>query len=301
MSKTQNLKTETAKHLPLTSETLAQLDADISALAAEARELSDDFRVGDDLRFKKGEWSKVVDDHKRNIGSTATFVVDMLSYKRGWIKWVDRRPVFKAIGRPVDGFVSPTRDRLGDNDKNGWPRDAKGEPQDPWQEHFSIVMRDLSDDRLCTWTTTGYYGPKALGKLLDEYVRKQKQHPGLYPVALLLSETKPSTNFGDVEAPLLKIVDWKPFGEGAAPPGLRNLPPPPLPQAQQVLPPPKPSKPSLGDDIDDESPFSVRAVSPPRSAAKWSDRTRSFVPVPDIRRATARWRSGSTRARRTDF
>jgi hypothetical protein len=230
------------------------VDADLAALAAEARELMDDIRVGDDLRFKKGKWAKAIGDEEIEITGTITFVVDVRSYKRGWIKWVDRKPVTKILGRPVDGFASPVRSRLGDNDEKHWPRDNKGVPQDPWQENFLVVMRDLSDDRLCTFTTTSWFGSKALGALLGAYVRDQKKHPGLDPVVLLSSETKPTTNYGDVSAPVLTVVDWQPFGERASPPGT-PLSQPPLPVVQQVLPPPsKPAK-KLGDEMDDEIPF----------------------------------------------
>jgi hypothetical protein len=241
------MKTQPATELPVVA-TLAQLDADVAALAAEARELSDSFRVGDDLRFKKGAWTKIVGDDDIEIGDTTTFAVDMLSYKRGWIEWRDRKPVRKIIGRPVDGFVSPMRDRLGDLDESKWPRNNKGEPQDPWQENFSVVMRDHGDNRLCTFTTTSYYGSRALGALLKIYTDNVKKHPGMMPVVLLLSETKATQSFGDVEAPLFKVVDWEPFGDGASPPGMK-MPVPELPKVQQVLPPPKTK---LGDD---EIPF----------------------------------------------
>ena len=232
---------------PHTTETLAQLDADVAALAAEARDLTDDVRVGDDLRFKKGKWRKIVGGDETPIGTTTPFVVDVRSYKRGWIKWLDRKPVYKAIGRPIDGFVSPMRERLPDRDESQWPRDARGLPQDPWQENFLIVMRDLNDDRLCTWTTTSWYGSKALGALLNKYTREVGKHPGKMPVVVLSSETKTTQNFGDVEAPVLTVVDSQPFGDGAAPPGMK-LPPPALPPVQQVLLP-------VSEDMSDEIPF----------------------------------------------
>ena len=191
-------------------------------------------------------------DEETKIGATTTFAADMRSYKRGWIKWADRKPVFKAIGRPIDGFVSPTRDRLPDRDENRWPRDARGIAQDPWQENFSIVMRDLGDGRLCTFTTTSWYGSKALGALLNVYVRDSKKHPDQMPVVLLSSETKSTMSYGDVEAPVFTVVDWQPFGDGAAPPGMRNLPPPSLPPVQELLPP---YQQKAGGDMDDEIPF----------------------------------------------
>lgn len=118
------MTTDIQTQLPIDQTT----DADMAALAAEARELDDDFRVGDDLRFVKGDWLKKVDDKESEITSTMPFTVDMLSYKRGWICWRNKKPIYKIIGRPIDGFVSPTRDRLGDQDQRNWPKTAGAKP-----------------------------------------------------------------------------------------------------------------------------------------------------------------------------
>ena len=83
-------------------------DADLAALATEARDLNDDTRVGDDLKFTRGKWAQIVGDEKTEISATVPFVVDVLSYRRGVIKWEDRKPTFKIIGRPIDDFVSPS-------------------------------------------------------------------------------------------------------------------------------------------------------------------------------------------------
>lgn len=185
------------------------------------------------------------------------FVVDIRSYRRGWIKWQDRKPVFKLLGRPIDSFVSPVRDRLGDLDKNRRPRNNKNEPIDPWQEHFSIVMRDVTTNDFVTSTTTSWFGQEALGALLTAYLRDRKQHPGLSPVVLLSSEDKPTANYGDVSAPVLKLVDWQ-VGDDAAPPGSRTKAPPLLPSVQELLPPAQPGKRQTRGipDMNDEIPLS---------------------------------------------
>jgi hypothetical protein len=71
------------------------------------------------------------------------------------------------------------------------------------------------------------------------------------PVVLLSSETKETADYGDVEAPVLKVVHWQAFGPDAALPGT-PLPQPEFPKAQELLPPP--NKP-IGDDMDDSIPF----------------------------------------------
>jgi hypothetical protein len=234
-------------------------NADLAALSAEANELVGDVRVGDDLRFTKGKWAKFLDDDtKQEIGKTASFCIDLRSYKRGWIEWRDQKPVRKIIGRPIDGFVSPTRYQLGNLDKSKWPRDGNGVPQDIWQENFMLVMRALDDGRLCTWKTNSWFGSKALGAFLAKALRECVQHPGCMPVVLLSSEDKPTIKFGDVAAPVLTIVDWQPFGEGAAPPGMpTRMRQPQLSAAQEVLPPNKQitTKIGAGADLEDEIPF----------------------------------------------
>ena len=157
-------------------------DADIAALEAEARDLSEDDFIGLPLKFVKSKWLKVVDKEKQEqISGTMPFVVDIRSYKRGWIKWQDRKPVFKLLGRPIDNFVSPVRDLLGDLDKNRWPRNNKNEPIDPWQENFSIVMRDVTCGDLVTWTTTSWFGQKALGALLTATCAIESNTPVFHP------------------------------------------------------------------------------------------------------------------------
>jgi hypothetical protein len=227
-------------------------DADLAALAIEARDLNDDTRVGDDLRFKKGKWSKAVGEEKHEIGKTTPFAVDLLSYQRGWYRWENKKP-YKLMGRPIDGFISPARNQLPDQDKSRWPYD-NGKPIDPWQETLMITMRDLSDDRLCTLTITSWYGRQALGALLAAATRDCRKHPGCAPVVLLGSEERSTINYGDVAAPTFTIVDWRPFGDGAAPPGM-PLPPPKLPPVQGLLPPSRQKAKAIGDEMDDEVPF----------------------------------------------
>jgi hypothetical protein len=79
-------------------------------------------------------------------------------------------------------------------------------------------------------------------------VRDQEKHPDQVPVVLLSSETKTTMNYGDVEAPVLSVIDWQQFGPDAAPPGVR-MPTPALPPAQEVL------LPDLRDAMNDEISF----------------------------------------------
>ena len=179
MTKIKDVKNEIAN---------AQLnDADLLALAGAARGLLVGDFVGIPLKFTKGPWFKLpAKDQKVQVGATDTFVVDALSYACGWVQWLNRKPVQKHICRPVDGFILPARERLPDRDKSRWPLDPKdGKRTDPWQENHQIVMKDLATDELLSWTTTSWYGRKAIGRLIDTYAREAKSHPGLMPVVTL--------------------------------------------------------------------------------------------------------------------
>jgi hypothetical protein len=137
----QNEETMTSTSTPpspqqpeVTDDDLAALDAMLATLDAVGRSLIGDDRVGDDLRYKEGKWTKAIGGQKVEISATATFVVDMQSFKQGWLKWpADRksRPLAKMGGRPIDGYIQPLRERLDDQDERLWEgRDSSGKPQD---------------------------------------------------------------------------------------------------------------------------------------------------------------------------
>jgi hypothetical protein len=237
-------------------------EADVAALRAAARDLLAGDFVGVPLKFANGTWTKVVAKDKRiEIGDTEPFVVDMLSYACGWVKWENRKSVAKQICRPIDGFILPPRQALPDQDKNGWPYDSKGKRADPWQQNHQFVLKDATTDELVTWVTTSWYGRKAVGRLLDAYTREMTQHLGLMPVVLLSSRDQP-TDHGMTQAPVLTIVEWRAFGDGASSagspstssttPALEGQPTLALPAAKA-----KGTTASLGSggDMDDEIPF----------------------------------------------
>jgi hypothetical protein len=166
---------------------------------------------------------------------------------------LDKKPTTKiGPGRPIDGFISPVRSRLPDLNKTDWPwRGDKRE--DPWQETHQVTMKAADNGELLTWVATSWGGRKAIGNFLKDYTAKAKQHPGKDPVCILTSRSDPHPEYGTVDKPILQIVDWQPFGEGAAPAG-RRLPQSPLPAVQELLPPSKQTK-TIGEEMDDEIPF----------------------------------------------
>jgi hypothetical protein len=184
------------------------------------------------------------------VGAIQQFVVDIRSYQHGWIRWQDQKPTHRYMGRKVDGFPLPVRSRLPEPE-------LEGSEDDPWQETHSIVMRNMDGpdeaDNLCTYTTTSWGGRKALGKLIDAYVKQAKEHPGQMPVVYLGSVDKQSPR-GPVPNPVITIVDWTEFGAGASLPG-RKLTAVPAIQGPPTTNTPAEEKPPLKRELDDEIPF----------------------------------------------
>ncbi|MGB8632624.1 MAG: hypothetical protein WCD69_25160 [Xanthobacteraceae bacterium] len=225
-------------------------DSDLALLNEAAHDLAAGDMVGRPLKYVKGVWSIKDGPGFLKVGDTQQFCVDMRSYQHGWIRWKDQKPTHRYMGRKVDNWPLPTRNRLPEADLEG--------PDDPWQETHSIVMRNLDadgDEGLCTYQTTSYGGRKALGKLIEEYVKQAKAHLGLMPIVYLGSIEKPSQQFGMVANPVITISDWMDFGPSASPPG-RKITAVPIPQityddeetATEEQPSPKRS-------FDDEIPF----------------------------------------------
>lgn len=214
----------------LTAAEMAQAEADAAALGEAARDLLAGDFVGIPLKFNDGEWFRILSKNQKvAVGNTAPFIVDVLSYVCGWVKWIDKKPVVKDIGRKVDGFRMKLLEELPDRDGSKWPTNSKGVREDPWQPNYQVVLRDVVENDLVTWNTTSWYGSKAIGRLLDTYKREFRLHLGLMPVVLLSTRDQP-TSFGVTQAPVLTIVDWKEFGEDASPPGL-----PPIARAPALV------------------------------------------------------------------
>jgi hypothetical protein len=248
-----------AKSQQLTAETIN--DADLAALTNAARDLAQSDIIGLPLKFTKGRWFiKLSKEEEHDVTATETFVVDPISYSEGWYKWKDKKPVVKIAGRRVDGFISPPRNALPDQDEKRWPVGPQG-AKDPWQEIQLLLLKDLASDELLTWSSNSYGGKIAIGEFLDAYVAEAKKHPGKDPVVLLQSWERPTPDWGPIQTPRLKIVDWQAFGEGRTPPGdtaraalmrqtLLMLPKPTAPAAAD-----KAQRQGDGDDMNDEIPF----------------------------------------------
>jgi hypothetical protein len=226
-------------------------DDDLSLIGDAAQSLAGSDMVGEPLRFKQGIWRKKTGstgDKLKDytvVKQLEQFVVDVLSYKHGWIRWHEKKPTHKFMGRKVDRWPLPKREQLPE-------ADIAYTEEDGWQETHTIVMRELESGALFTYGTTSWGGKKALSKLLGTFKDNAKKHPGMMPVVYLGSVDRMGEK-GEYQAPTLEVCEWAEFGEDQSPPGNPPETPPALPrltdQSETVV-----ESSSMADDMDDEIP-----------------------------------------------
>jgi hypothetical protein len=230
--------------------------------------------LGQRLRFKKGRWLVVPAEKngkELEVRGKDTFVVDLLSYANGWFKWAENRPVVRLLFRPVDGWKLPARERLPDMDRDRWPTNRDGNPEDMWREVHQVSLKDTSSTGFgpLTWQANGYFQIKNLKRFINKAIPEvKKQSPGMMPV-VTLGSVEESSSYGDLPVPALTITGWQPFGDDAAPPGdpdriteflaaLAEVSPAQGPGMVDITPPPKslPAKSTARErDPDDDVPF----------------------------------------------
>src|SRR5262249_47223833 len=195
-------------------------DAELAAFADVAADLLPCVEwKGDEIRFlyPTGAYLTRINKDEEMINPGERFKVDPRSYAEVWKRW-DKEPgqKYRSVtdmlgGRRIDGWISPPRHLLPENEAENWPLDNNGEPKDPWQESAQIVLR-RSDGRLFTWSAI-YGGRRGMGEILDIVAREAKDHPGCVPV-VELGATASGQNFNSK----VTVVGWEPFGEDASPP-----------------------------------------------------------------------------------
>jgi hypothetical protein len=180
--------------------------------------------VGQLLRFNKGDW--VTGQDSEELPQGKRMIVNMDQLLLGWLRWEEQKPADMRMGLLVEGFKPPSRHSLGygynrdqpedqSPDTTEWELDNTGQPRDPWQFTYYLVMRDpdMEDEGegIYTFTTSSTGGKSAIGDLCKLYGRKRREgYKDHYPVvALKVGKYKHSTSqFGWIKVPVLPVVGW---------------------------------------------------------------------------------------------
>jgi hypothetical protein len=164
-SRTQVLASTTALTVPEQASVFQQY-----ADAASPRNIT-----GKLLKFAKGDY--VAGESGEEIPEGTRLIAVMDELWTGWTRWENNKPVESRIGRVIDKFVPARRDDLGDNNKDTWAADDRGEPRDPWQFGNYLAMKSPETGEFFTFTTGTRGGINAIAELCRHYARDVKQHP----------------------------------------------------------------------------------------------------------------------------
>jgi hypothetical protein len=200
--------------------------------------------IGELLKFSKGDW--LVGQDNEEIPDGTQFVANMDQLLLGWIRWNDNKPTDHIMGKVLQAYQPPRRSELGDTDEHEWEVDDRGDPRDPWQLSYYLLMKGMSDGELFTFATGSGGGRKGVAILMRDYGKVLAQHPSEYPVVALAQSSYEHSNksIGRVKEPRFDIVGWvgkdtfkDDLGENGEPAELADEPAPPAPEP---APAPKP-------------------------------------------------------------
>jgi hypothetical protein len=135
------------------------------------------------------------------------FIANLDEAYRGYVRWYGGKPVEYNIGRIVDGFQMPYEDELSHRDQSTWETDRNGEPKDPWQKTYRLVMKD-SGGELLTFVGSSWGAERGLRLLFGAYDRDCKDPGKLWPVVKLGADHRTHKTYGVVIEPRFNIVSW---------------------------------------------------------------------------------------------
>ena len=107
-----------------------------SKFALYAAETSKRTFVGDLLKYNKGVWT----GGKVPVPPDELFVAIMNALTVGFVKWGGGKVTDSEMGLVVDGYRSPHRNDLDDNDSTTWEKEDDGALKDPWQKATMLPL-----------------------------------------------------------------------------------------------------------------------------------------------------------------
>ena len=160
---------------------------------------------GDLLRFTKHGKYKAGQEQEEVEEGTRVLAY-MPGLMRGYVKWQNQQPVKHLIGLVAEGFKPPSREELGDMDKENWA-ELNGRPVDPWQYTAYLPMLD-DTGQLYTYVTGSKGGLSMLSELSKKYSARRKMHPDDIPIIKLDARSYDHPDYGETFAPVFKIDGW---------------------------------------------------------------------------------------------
>jgi hypothetical protein len=182
--------------------------------------------------------------------------------RQGWVHLEKGKPA-RRIPREA-GKHFPTRDELGELDRNAWPIGPGGTPSDPWTLESAIHLTLMETGQDYIFTTNNITGRNAVEEFAQG-VRWQRMFKGANAKPILeIGSSSYEGRYGRVAVPTFTIVDWwiSPEGETAppvqdnqalSPPVAEITPPRPRRVTRETK--PAPARTRTAADLNDEIPF----------------------------------------------
>src|SRR5262249_13071309 len=96
------------------------------------------------LNGQTGAWT--IGREKRAVSATALVFVHVEGMAIRHRKLGEGKRVERGIGLGAEGCERRARAELDDREEHEWPRNKRGEPEDPWKPTTLLPMRSLEDD-----------------------------------------------------------------------------------------------------------------------------------------------------------
>jgi hypothetical protein len=187
----------------------------LAGLAAFAQDHDSIAIAGDLLKFAKGKWYSGQEEFDPQ---GQHFLVNVREAYTGWTFWQDKKPVEHRLVRCSDYAHKAPREALGHTDKNSWPVNDRGAPQDPWQQSDRMVLRAMNGaQELYTFVSGSNGGRNAIAKMLGAVARSPQAKEGKMPVVVLEVGTYEHDDFGTIPFPRFRIIDWAYWDEADRP------------------------------------------------------------------------------------
>jgi hypothetical protein len=181
---------------------LVPVDTSDDGWTGAAAEAESRWLQGSLIQFADWQWT--MGSEKTEIEKGRQLVA--VGVRSVWVRWEIKKPVCYRAAPP--GHLLPSRESLGDHDKDKWERDPKGEPKDPWANTRYVYLLDPKTAEMLTFSTSSSGGRRCVEDLATAIGRMRREHPGATPVVALEAAPKP-TPFGRKSRPVLKVVDWR--------------------------------------------------------------------------------------------
>jgi hypothetical protein len=187
-------------------------------------------------------------------------------------KWIDKRPAGHSVVAPGDKW--PNLDELNaECPKSEWAKDFNGVLRGPWQRQRITYFLDLLTMTKFTWAVNTVGADICITNFCDQVALMRRFRGERVFAVVTLGDTFMSTKYGGRQRPEFIVQRWIKLGPSE--PALPAPTAPSLAPAAQAVDPQNGvqtvTKPSLGEQMQDEVPFNdspdMNAPPPPKTAA----------------------------------